>query len=252
MKKIFSFCAACVVCLTPVFVGDSEAAPVPSGQPEKPVVWGEMPAGARTTYIGIHGGTVPVSLLSAGDGSPMIAQVGLTGSDFLHFLRSRSRFDEGVTARVSPAPKEALGKAGPLPDLFLKEPVVEPSAQSELAPESVPLAEPEKQSGVAEMSTLGVGEAKSPSEGVPPVADQEAMPATKPVVPTGNATLSLAGADSGDVPVIYATGRAFEQMSLIPQNWAPFGLTAKALALEGEVKILTPPKKKPRSTKRNR
>ena len=40
-----------------------------------------MPAGAKTTYIGIHGGTVPVSLLTAGDGSPMIALVGLTGSD---------------------------------------------------------------------------------------------------------------------------------------------------------------------------
>ena len=53
-----------------------------------------MPAGAKTTYIGIHGGTVPVSLLTAGDGSPMIALVGLTGSDFLNFLRTNDRLQE--------------------------------------------------------------------------------------------------------------------------------------------------------------
>ena len=49
---------------------------------------------SKTTYIGIHGGTVPVSLLTAGDGSPMIALVGLTGSDFLNFLRTNGRLQE--------------------------------------------------------------------------------------------------------------------------------------------------------------
>lgn len=57
----------------------------------EPGPWAEMPAGARKAYIGIHGGTVPVSLLAAGDGTPMIAQVGLTGSDFLNFIRSRGK-----------------------------------------------------------------------------------------------------------------------------------------------------------------
>ena len=50
------------------------AAPTPvadkGGDKKEEAVWGEMPAGAKTTYIGIHGGTVPVSLLTAGDGSP--------------------------------------------------------------------------------------------------------------------------------------------------------------------------------------
>ena len=33
-------------------------------------------------------------LLTAGDGSPMIALVGLTGSDFLNFLRTNDRLQE--------------------------------------------------------------------------------------------------------------------------------------------------------------
>ena len=35
-------------------------------------------------------------------------------------------------------------------------------------------------------------------------------------------------------------------MSLVPDNWAPFGLTEKPLSVEGEVKILTLPKRLPR------
>ena len=156
------------------------------------VVWGEMPAGARTTYIGIHGGTVPVSLLTAGDGSPMIALVGLTGSDFLHFLRSKGKMAEEPPAETPATP----AASGPLP---------------------------------------------------PAPSSTEDLPATPPPVPSeSNATLLLAGSPSGDIPVIYATGRAFERMSLVPANWAPFGLTEKALSVEGEVKVLTPPKKLPK------
>lgn len=139
--------------------------------------WVSMPAGARITYIGIHGGTVPVSLLTSGDGSPMIARVGLTGSDFLHFMRS------GGKPTAAPA-------------------AVEPLAEGEMAPGGV-----------------------------------------KPAMPGKNATMLMAGTAVGDVPVIYATGRSFEDMSL-PANWAPFGLTEKALAAEGAVKVVMPPKKK--------
>jgi hypothetical protein len=46
-----------------------------------------MPAGARATYIGIHGGTVPVSLLTSRDGTHMVALVGQTGNDFLRTLK---------------------------------------------------------------------------------------------------------------------------------------------------------------------
>jgi hypothetical protein len=45
-----------------------------------------MPAGTRATYIGIHGGTVPVSLLTSRDGTHLVALVGQTGNDFLRTL----------------------------------------------------------------------------------------------------------------------------------------------------------------------
>ena len=138
--------------------------------------WVSMPAGARLAYIGIHGGTVPVSLLTSGDGSPMIARVGLTGSDFLHFMRKGAK-PGSVTASA-----DVLG------------------------------------------GELGSRDAA-------------------PLLPGKNATLLMAGTAVGDVPVIYATGRSFEDMSL-PANWEPFGLTEKALAAEGAVKVVLPPKKK--------
>lgn len=52
--------------------------------------WVIMPAGARPTFMGIHGGTMPVSLLVAADGSALISFVGHTGNDFLNMLRRKS------------------------------------------------------------------------------------------------------------------------------------------------------------------
>lgn len=49
-----------------------------------------MPAGARPAYIGIHGGTVPVSLLTSKDGQSMVTFVGRTGNDFLSMLHKTS------------------------------------------------------------------------------------------------------------------------------------------------------------------
>ncbi|MCR5813614.1 MAG: hypothetical protein K6G15_03855 [Desulfovibrio sp.] len=48
--------------------------------------WVQMPAGARPTYMGIHGGTMPVSLLVSDDGSSLLTFVGRTGNDFLEVL----------------------------------------------------------------------------------------------------------------------------------------------------------------------
>ncbi len=49
--------------------------------------WVSMPAGARSAYFGIHGGTVPVSLLVTNTGTSLISFVGQTGNDFLALLR---------------------------------------------------------------------------------------------------------------------------------------------------------------------
>lgn len=50
--------------------------------------WVVMPAGGRPAYMGIHGGTMPVSLLVAGDGTSLFTFVGRTGNDFLEALRA--------------------------------------------------------------------------------------------------------------------------------------------------------------------
>lgn len=55
--------------------------------PENADGWVTMPAGAKPAYMGIHGGTMPVSLLVSGDGSSLLTFVGRTGNDFLEVLR---------------------------------------------------------------------------------------------------------------------------------------------------------------------
>lgn len=50
--------------------------------------WITMPAGGRPAYMGIHGGTMPVSLLVSGDGNALLTFVGRTGNDFLEALRA--------------------------------------------------------------------------------------------------------------------------------------------------------------------
>lgn len=49
-------------------------------------LWVLLPAGCRPTYMGIHGGTMPVSLLVSDDGSSLLTFVGRTGNDFLELL----------------------------------------------------------------------------------------------------------------------------------------------------------------------
>lgn len=48
--------------------------------------WVHIPTGAKSTYMGIHGGTMPVSLLVANDGSALLSFVGKTGNDFINAL----------------------------------------------------------------------------------------------------------------------------------------------------------------------
>ncbi len=71
-------------------------AALPNAQASKPVPitdlaspdngWVVMPAGAKQAYIGIHGGTVPVSLLATSEGTSLVSFVGRTGNDFLELL----------------------------------------------------------------------------------------------------------------------------------------------------------------------
>lgn len=88
--------------------------------------WQAMPAGGRPAYIGIHGGTVPVSLLTTRGGATMVALVGETGSDFLRVLRggnASSKAEEvpqphlvaSAASATDARPMPAKGEPGPMP-----------------------------------------------------------------------------------------------------------------------------------------
>ena len=93
-------CACLVLC----FVSWQPACAATSGKNASTPQWVHMPAGARATYIGIHGGTVPVSLLTSRDGTHMVALVGQTGNDFLRTLKVNSSTREAS----SPLPSGTL------------------------------------------------------------------------------------------------------------------------------------------------
>lgn len=50
--------------------------------------WVTIPAGGKPAYMGIHGGTMPVSLLVSEDHTSLFSFVGRTGNDFLETLRN--------------------------------------------------------------------------------------------------------------------------------------------------------------------
>lgn len=127
--------------------------------------WVVMPAGARPAYFGIHGGTMPVSLLVYGDGSSLVTFVGRTGNDFIDVLRR---------AEVS------------MPSLL---------------------------NATAQQSA-----------------------SDKNISPSANATTVLmAGSSSSSLPVFNVSGEGLSQMGVPPGQLQPFGLSDKALSIEGEV-----------------
>ena len=72
-----------------------------------------MPAGARPAYMGIHGGTMPVSLLVVADGSSLLGFVGRTGNDFLDVLRStKSSFFSNLPFNENDGRESAANSGG--------------------------------------------------------------------------------------------------------------------------------------------
>ncbi len=105
----------CVMPAVQKTVGDAAADPAEPG-------WVAMPAGARSAYLGIHGGTVPVSLLVTSTGTSLISFVGQTGNDFLALLRKAelrlpsfliNATRPGAAEPVVPAPGESMTAGTP-------------------------------------------------------------------------------------------------------------------------------------------
>ena len=84
-NTLFLFCLL-LTALMPAIAWSNDNQGLPEQQG-----WVVMPAGARPAYFGIHGGTMPVSLLVYGDGSSLVTFVGRTGNDFTPGLLARRR-----------------------------------------------------------------------------------------------------------------------------------------------------------------
>lgn len=67
--------------------------------------WIKLESGSRQAYVGIHGGTAPLSLMRSSDGV-LFAFTGQTGNDFLHVLKggNASRQAGDHSAQNVPAP----------------------------------------------------------------------------------------------------------------------------------------------------
>lgn len=91
--------------------------------------WIRMESGARQAYVGIHGGTAPLSLMCSSDGV-MIAFTGRTGNDFMEVLRG------GNASRAS-RPPHFIGKGNSTSSLAPLPPhkSVEPAAATLPGPE---------------------------------------------------------------------------------------------------------------------
>ncbi len=66
--------------------------------------WKRVPGGSRPAYAGIQGGTVPVSLLQASNGTIFVVP-GRTGNDFTHVLRGTNGTPENTAQAAKPAPQ---------------------------------------------------------------------------------------------------------------------------------------------------
>lgn len=114
----------CILCLALAIGSTPYAAqptPAPKDTAEAENAWVVMPAGARSAFMGIHGGTMPVSLLVYGDGSSLVTFVGRTGNDFLDMLRRtdlpvpsllNATAHNGTSGGVLPSGKSSVLMAG--------------------------------------------------------------------------------------------------------------------------------------------
>ncbi|WP_243838442.1 hypothetical protein [Nitratidesulfovibrio liaohensis] len=181
--------------------GDARRVALHSSEPQAQADndgWIDMPGGSRPAYIGIHGGTVPVSLLATRGGSTMVAMVGETGSDFLYVLRGGRNQSAANGNDQTEAASELLAAA--------------------------------KASDGAHASSVAL-DASRPNN--IPGARTAAMPE-----PGANGTVLFASTPEGSVPVIYASGRSFESLDIALADWTPFGLTEDHMASDGKGKIV--------------
>lgn len=179
--------------------------------------WIKLESGSRQAYVGIHGGTAPLSLMRSSDGV-LFAFTGQTGNDFLHVLKggnaSRQAADHsGQNALASGQKKEQDAK-------HVASAPQEAKRHHENA--GKPPAAPAGPSGAIARSTPGSKTGPSPNAGKTASAGapaSAAKPAPARTEPTG----------TGQPPaksevLVFASGDA----KGVSEDYKPFGLTPPA------------------------
>ena len=177
--------------------------------------WIKLESGSRQAYVGIHGGTAPLSLMRSSDGV-LFAFTGQTGNDFLHVLKggnaSRQSADHSGQRAAAGQTKEsnATQAASALQTARRHKNADEPS----VAPASA--AGPTAQSAPASKTGPSANADKAASAGAPAPA---AKPAPAKTEPAGTGQPSA----KGEV-LVFASGDVKDAS----EGYKPFGLTPPA------------------------
>lgn len=177
--------------------------------------WIKLEPGSRQAYVGIHGGTAPLSLMRSSDGV-LFAFTGQTGNDFLHVLKggnaSRQSADHsGQHAAAGRTKESGATQAASAPQAARRhknagEPSVAPAAAAGPTAQSAPASKtaPSPNAGKAASAGASVPAAKRAPAKTPPAVT--AQPPAK-----------------GEV-LVFASGDAQDAS----EDYKPFGLTPPA------------------------
>ena len=179
--------------------------------------WIKLESGSRQAYVGIHGGTAPLSLMRSSDGV-LFAFTGQTGNDFLHVLKggnaSRHVVEHSGQNSLAPGHKKAPEAKHAASASYEAEPRREGAGKSSAAPAVA--AGTAARSAPASKAAASAGADKTAPAGAP-------APAAKPAP----AKAESAGTDQppakGEV-LVFASGDAKDAS----EGYKPFGLTPPA------------------------
>ena len=181
----------------------------------------KMESGSRQAYVGIHGGTAPLSLLWSDDGV-VIAFTGRTGNDFLDILRG------GNASRSSAAAeKAALERSRSVEDSTAKT----PGHPVQAAPN--PSQRPEVKNS-ADSAKASHPHATASIAGLP--ADRQPPPVPAPTAgakPKVESALADTPAKTEGPALVFASSEFASNLNETPKDHRPFGLIDPADVLSG-------------------
>jgi hypothetical protein len=214
-----------------------QAMPVPANG------WVKVESGSRQAYVGIHGGTAPLSLMRSTDGL-LIAFTGQTGNDFMQVLKggnaSRSTFanPEPQQGLISDAPSSPANPDSRMASRRSGSGKARRAHSGSAASAPKPAALADKSRGAAKpLAAPAAHNSAAAAPGAfrparPQAGEQEV---TKPAAP--QAARSLPGKQDPppgqSVSLVFASSKQASNISGSSNDYLPFGLTPAAAASQG-------------------